>query len=79
MIKERFKFFTYLLHKITLFIYKQMRKLLGFKWYLGSVRFMEFSIGSLTLLKTNSFTFCKIHSHSHLKLQTVKNVCEAPN
>ena len=23
--------------------------------------------------------FCKIHSHSHLKLQTVKNVCETHN
>jgi hypothetical protein len=34
---------------------------------------------SLTLLKTNSCTFCKIHSHSHLKFQTVKNVCETPN
>jgi len=31
------------------------------------------------LLKTNSCTFCKIHSHSHLKLQTVKNVCETHN
>jgi hypothetical protein len=32
-----------------------------------------------TLLKTNSCTFCKIHSYSHLKLQTVKNVCETHN
>jgi hypothetical protein len=34
---------------------------------------------TLTFLKTNSCTFCKIHSHSHLKLQTVKNVCETHN
>jgi hypothetical protein len=36
-------------------------------------------VTTLTLLRTNSCTFCKIHSHSHLKLQTVKNVCETPN
>jgi hypothetical protein len=34
---------------------------------------------TLTFLKTNSCTFCKIHSHSHLKLQTVKNVGGTPN
>jgi len=30
-------------------------------------------------LKPTHALFCKIHSHSHLKLQTVKNVCETHN
>jgi hypothetical protein len=33
----------------------------------------------LNFLKTNSCTFCKTHSNSHLKLQTVKNVCYTLN
>ena len=41
--------------------------------------FSTVHVGTLILLKTNSCTFCKIHSHSHLKLQTVKNVCETHN
>jgi hypothetical protein len=41
--------------------------------------FRTVHVATPTLLKTNSCTFCKIHSHSHLKLQTVKNVCETPN
>jgi len=31
---------------------------------------------NLFYLKPTHALFCKIHSHSHLKLQTVKNVCE---
>jgi hypothetical protein len=41
--------------------------------------FRTVHVATLTLLKTNSCNFCKIHSHSHLKLQTVKNVCETHN
>ena len=33
----------------------------------------------LFYLKPTHALFCKIHSHSHLKLQTVKNVCETHN
>ena len=33
----------------------------------------------LYLKPTHALFFCKIHSHSHLTLQTVKNVCETHN
>jgi hypothetical protein len=41
--------------------------------------FRTVHVATFTSLKINSCAFCKIHSHSHLKLQTVKNVCETPN
>jgi hypothetical protein len=41
--------------------------------------FRTVHVATLTLLKINSCTLCKIHSHSHLTLQTVKNVCETHN
>jgi hypothetical protein len=34
--------------------------------------FRTVHVATLTLLKTNSCTFCKIHSHSHFKLQLLK-------
>jgi hypothetical protein len=49
------------------------------KCLVGNLYFRTVHVATLTLLKTNSSTFCKIHSHSHLKLQTVKNICETPN
>ena len=45
----------------------------------GNGRLNNSNDPALNVLKPPHALFCKIHSHSHLKLQTVKNVCETHN
>ena len=51
-------------------------------WRYGDTPFFTFApcmLLHLFYLKPTPALFCQIHSHSHLKLQTVKNVCETHN